>query len=95
MEQRGKMDLLMHPEDASVRGLTDGELVLCKNDLAEVEFYLKVTEKVKKGTVIAEGVYTMEQAPGPFTVNALMSERLSDMGEATTMNDNAVEVCKK
>ena len=66
----------------------------CKNDVGEAVFYLKVTDKVKRGTVIAEGVYTMDQAPEKFTCNALMSERLSDMGAATTMNDNTVEVYK-
>ena len=39
-------------------------------------------------TVVAEGVY-----PGKNTVNCLTHPRLSDRGEATTLNDNTVRVC--
>ncbi len=91
---RGRMTLLMNPADAGKRQLQEGELVMCRNDVGEASFYLEVTERVKEGTVIAEGVYTAAQSPGGFNVNALMAERLSDLGEATTMNDNTVEVCK-
>ena len=43
---------------------------------------------VAPGTVVAEGVF-----PGEHTVNSLTHARLSDLGEATTLNDNTVRVC--
>ena len=42
------MSLLVHPEDAEMRNIRDGERVLCFNDLAEVEFQAEVTVRVKK-----------------------------------------------
>ncbi|UWP58546.1 molybdopterin-containing oxidoreductase family protein [Ruminococcus gauvreauii] len=90
--RRGVMSLLVHPEDAEMRNIRDGERVLCFNDLAEVEFQAEVTVRVKKGTVIAEGVYDIAHSLNGLTVNALHHERLSDCGAATTLNDNTVDI---
>ena len=92
-ERRGAMSLLIHPEDAVRRKIKEGERILCHNDLAEVEFLAKVTARVKQGTVIAEGVYDIAHSLNGLTVNALIHERLSDCGEATTLNDNSVDIC--
>ncbi|MCH1982346.1 molybdopterin-dependent oxidoreductase [Ruminococcus sp. OA3] len=91
--RRGIMSLLIHPDDAKERNIKDGERILCFNDLAEVEFQAEVTARVKKGTVIAEGVYDIAHSLNGLTVNALHHERLSDCGEATTLNDNTVDIC--
>ena len=42
---------------------------------------------VAPGAVVAQGVY-----PGADGVNSLTHPRLSDLGEATTLNDNTVQV---
>ena len=91
-ERRGVMSLLIHPEDAKMRNIRNGGRVLCFNDLAEVELQAEVTPRVKKGTVIAEGVYDIAHSLNGLTVNALHHERLSDCGEATTLNDNTVDI---
>lgn len=94
-ENRGPMILVMNTEDARVRGIEDGSTVLCGNDLAEVEYTAKVTDLIAKGAVAAVGIYNCSQSPGGFTCNALHHPRLSDGGEATTMNDNKVNVTLK
>ena len=40
---------------------------------------------------MVEGVYTMKEAGGP-TVNALMTQRLTDYGAGSTFSDNRVEL---
>jgi anaerobic selenocysteine-containing dehydrogenase len=84
--------LMMSPEDAAKRDLTDGQQVLAFNRLGEVEFTLKATEKVLSGTVVTEGVWWREFIPGQRGVNALTSQRLTDGGRGSTLYDVTVEV---
>lgn len=91
-EKRGEMRLWMNEKDASERGIKDGDRIRVKNDLAEVLLKAAVCAEIPGGNVICEGVYRMDQTQGGLTINALMHERLSDLGNGTTMNDNTVEV---
>lgn len=93
--KRGSMTLVMNTTDAAARGIKDGDPILCKNDLAEVEFTAQTTDLIAGGAVAAVGVYRLDQSPGGLTCNALHHPRLSDGGNATTMNDNKVNVCLK
>jgi anaerobic selenocysteine-containing dehydrogenase len=86
------MELLMNPADASARGLAEGETVLACNNEGEVEFTLKITERVPVGTVVTEGVWWGEFINGLRGVNALTSQRLTDGGRGSTLYDVAVEV---
>ena len=88
------MELMMNPVDAEVRGLADGRQVLACNRLGEVEFALKVSERVPVGTVVTEGVWWREFFPGGRGVNALTSQRLTDGGRGSTLYDVTVEVRK-
>jgi len=51
-----------------------------------------VTDKVPSGVVVAEGVWWLEHCPGPRSVNALTSQRLTDRGAGSTFYDNTVDV---
>ena len=91
---RGPMILIMNTEDAGSRGIKNVDRVLCYNELAEVEFIAETTDMIARGAVAAIGVYKSSQSLNGLTCNALHHDRLTDMGEATTMNDNTVEVKK-
>ena len=86
---------MMHPTDAEARGLADGRRVIAYNDLGEVEFVLKATERVASVTVVTEGIWWREFIPGDRGVNALTSQRLTDRGRVSTLYDVAVEVREK
>ena len=43
--------LVMHADDATARGLSDGDLVRVFNDLAEVHCTLKVAPTIRPGTI--------------------------------------------
>ncbi|EFL52761.1 molybdopterin oxidoreductase [Solidesulfovibrio fructosivorans JJ]] len=90
--RRGPMTLAMHPGDAAARGIADGDAVTAHNDLGEVPFVARVTPLVAKGAVAAAGIFRASQSANGNLVNTLHHERLSDIGEATTLNDNTVEV---
>lgn len=93
-EKRGDMILIMHPEDAAERGIEDGDQVIAYNEQAEVSFRAQLSSLIAKGAAAAFGVYSMRTAGEELLVNALTHGRLTDMGEATTLNDNTIEVRK-
>jgi anaerobic selenocysteine-containing dehydrogenase len=86
------MFLKMNPADAEARGLKEGDPVVAFNPLGEVSFVLHVTPDVPQGVVVAEGIWWLAHAPGPRSVNALTSQRLTDRGQGSTFYDNTVDV---
>jgi anaerobic selenocysteine-containing dehydrogenase len=92
--KQGEMFLRMNPEDCSSRGLKDGDKVTVWNALGEVAFILKSTDTTPQGVVVAEGVWWLEFAPGKRSVNALVSQRLTDQAGGSTFYDNRVDVRK-
>ena len=42
--------------------------------------------------MVAEGVWWLNHCPGPRSVNALTSQRLTDQGGGSTFYDNTVDV---
>ena len=97
VEKRGKVALKVNPKDAKSRNIEDGDEIICFNDLGEVGFVAEVTDTVAQGAVVAEGVYDMDFSINGRLVNTLHDDRLSDIGEATTLNSNTVDIkkCKK
>ncbi len=83
--------LRVHPSEAARRALVDGDEVVAFNDLGEARVILVATDDVPPGVAVAEGVYSLAEAGGS-TVNALMSQRLTDFGQGSTFSDNRVEL---
>lgn len=90
--KRGPAFLMLHPEDAKARNIRDGAKIIAFNDLAQVEFVARLTGLVSRGTAAASGVYSSRITGTRWQFNALNHERLSDMGAATTLNDNRIDV---
>jgi len=86
------MLLQMNPAEAEARGMSEGDSVIAFNQLGEVSFVLRVTPKVPSGVVVAEGVWWLNHCPGPRSINALTSQRLTDQGGGSTFYDNTVDV---
>jgi len=93
-DRQGGMVLMMNPQDVRGKGVADGDRVVAWNGLGEAVFILRATEKVPPGVVVAEGVWWLEFAPGSRSVNALTSQRLTDLGGGSTFYDNRVDVRK-
>ncbi len=88
----GPQTLQLSPADASARGLSDGQQVIAYNPLGQVEFLLKVTDSVPAGVAVAEGVHWLTAEGNLRNVNALTSQRLTDLGQGSTYYDNAIDV---
>jgi anaerobic selenocysteine-containing dehydrogenase len=84
----------MHTEDATARGLVDGDAVRVFNDLGEVHCFLDVGDTIAPGTVtMAKGLWrksTLNQS----TTNALAPDSLTDLGGGACFNDARVEVTR-
>ena len=88
-EMRGERTVRMNGTDAARLGLSQGERVVCSNELGRMEGILALDRGVAPGAVVVQGVY-----PGKNAVNSLTHPRLSDLGAATTLNDNTVEISR-
>jgi anaerobic dimethyl sulfoxide reductase subunit A len=85
----------MHPDDAAVRGIADGQMVRVFNDIGATRLPAQVTDRIAPGVVsIKEGAWFAPGADGQDRsgcANALTTDRAAPCG-ATTYNTNQVEI---
>ncbi len=93
MEARTSQRLEMHPLDAESRGIADGDAVRIFNDRGSLTLTALVNGSVPAGVVAARLDWAKLHAGGS-NVNALTSERLTDLGRAATFYSTLVEVAK-
>jgi molybdopterin guanine dinucleotide-containing S/N-oxide reductase-like protein len=93
MEARTRERLEMHPDDAEDRGISDGDRIRVWNDRGELALTAMVNGAVPKGVVAARLDWAKLSADG-VNINALTSERLTDIGAAPTFYSVLVEVRK-
>lgn len=90
----GKPCLLIHPEDAKLRRIKEGDLVRVFNSRGEIFRYAKLGNRTLRGVAVSEGAWWSKLSPGGKGVNQISSERLSDMGKGATFHSNLVQVEK-
>jgi anaerobic selenocysteine-containing dehydrogenase len=89
---RNDVKLTMHPEDATPRGLADGDLVRLFNELGEVHCTLHVAPSIRPGTVsLPKGLWRRSTRNG-VTATALAPDTLTDLGGGACFNDARVQV---
>ena len=93
MEARTRQRLEMHPADAEARGIADGDPVRIWNDRGELKLTALVNGSVPAGVVAARMDWA-KLHPDGANVNALTSERLTDLGAGATFYSVLVEVAK-
>ncbi|MCP4197792.1 MAG: molybdopterin oxidoreductase family protein [Proteobacteria bacterium] len=86
--------LQMHPQDASPRNLQDGDMVRIRSKQGEIRRRIRLADAPHPGAVVLEGTWWGTSAPDGKSVNALVSEKLTDMGEGPTFHATPVEVEK-
>jgi anaerobic selenocysteine-containing dehydrogenase len=82
----------VHPEDAVARGIADGDRVELFNDRGAFLARAKFSDRVRRGLVVAWGVWWHKLAPGGRNVNAVTSPALTDLGRGPTFYDCLVEL---
>jgi anaerobic selenocysteine-containing dehydrogenase len=89
MEEPGLLE--MCAADARVRGIADGDPVRVFNHRGEIQLKARVDGKVQPGLVSAR-LNWAKTTPGYQSINALTSEKLTDMGNSATFYSVLVEV---
>jgi anaerobic selenocysteine-containing dehydrogenase len=93
MERRTAGVLEMHTSDAAARGLVTGDAVRVWNGRGRITLTARVGETVGAGVVAARLDWQKLSEDGA-NVNALTSERLTDLGGGATFYSTLVEVMK-
>ena len=85
--------LEVHPDDAALRNIVDGDQVTVFNQRGAIELRALVGPSVPAG-VVAGRLSWNKLSPGGGNVNALTSETLTDIGRGATFYSTLVEVRK-
>jgi anaerobic selenocysteine-containing dehydrogenase len=85
----------LNPEDATRRGVEDGETVRVWNDRGECRLIARVSNRVKPGVAVALAIWWNKLSPGRGNVNQTVSQALTDIGGGATFYDNLVEVARE
>jgi len=93
MEARTSQRLEIHPADAEARGLADGDRVRVFNNRGAIELTAIVNPSLPAG-VVAARLDWAKLHPDSANINALTSERLTDIGGGATFYSTLVEVAK-
>jgi anaerobic selenocysteine-containing dehydrogenase len=88
----GEATLLLHPNEASVRGIREGDRLRTFNDRGDFFARAVVTDGVRPGVAVSYGVRWANRSEGGRTVNDTTSQGVADMGGGALFYDNAVEV---
>jgi anaerobic selenocysteine-containing dehydrogenase len=89
--REGEPCCVLHPNDATKRGLTTGERVRLFNERGEVGLVLKVSDEIREGIALVSGQRPESEAVSG-TVNHLCSDRLTDIGAGATYQSTFLDV---
>jgi anaerobic selenocysteine-containing dehydrogenase len=90
----GEPQVMLHPEDASIRGIVSGERVHIQSSTGSILRKVIVSDDAKLGVVIALGQWWPKLAPDRKSLNDITSERLTDLGGGSTFGNVAVQVSR-
>jgi len=94
MEMRTNQRLEMHPDDAAKRGIIEGDAIKIWNDRGALKLTAMMNHSLPRGVVAGKLDWAGFSADG-VNVNALTSERLTDIGAGATFYSTLVEVAKE
>jgi anaerobic selenocysteine-containing dehydrogenase len=89
---RPAIALVMHPEDATPRGLKSGDPIKVFNELGEVQCAVRVEATIRPGTVSLPKGLWRKSTWNQLTANVLVPDTLTDLGGGACFNDARVEV---
>ena len=89
-EKEPRLDI--HPDDASSRGIKDGDRVRVFNGRGEFKVKARVTDKARHGVVVALSIWWKKLTQDGCNANDVTSQALTDLGAAATFYDALVEV---
>jgi anaerobic selenocysteine-containing dehydrogenase len=89
--REGAPACILHPEDAARRGLADGAKVRLYNERGAVGLILKISDEIQPGVVLVPG-QRPESETVSGTINILVSDRYTDLGDGATYQSTFLDV---
>ncbi len=89
-EREGRPELMIHPDDAAALGLSAGDRVEIGNTRGEVVLHARLFEGVKRGVVIAEGVWPNSAHERGEGINVLTGADAAAPYGGAAFHDNKV-----
>ncbi|MEG0150530.1 MAG: molybdopterin oxidoreductase family protein [Comamonas sp.] len=90
MEERPLLEL--HPDDATARGIADGDTLRVFNARGEHVCHAAINGRARPGVVVGLGIWWRKQGLNGTNVNELTHQQLTDIGRAPCFYDCAVQV---
>ena len=89
------MKLRIHPEDAKLYDIANGDEVEIYNNRGSVKIKAYYDDEVQQGTLVTLGVWWQSQSSDTkVAINALMADRPTDQGWGSTFYDVQVDIRK-
>lgn len=85
-------EISLHPRDAERRGIVDGQMAVIENDRGHFVARARIREGIREGVAWAPGVWWAKLSADGRNVNAVTSQKLTDMGGGPTFYDCQVEI---
>lgn len=94
--QKGEKEprIWINPQDAATRRIADGDWLRVWNRRGEVRLKAVVSENVKPGVAWSPSLWWHRDSPEGGNVNALTSDRLTDMGGGSTFHTNLIQFAR-
>lgn len=89
----GTAQVVLHPDDAAVRGIVEGDVVELSNAVGAFTATARISDAVRRG-VAATTKGNWPGTPGAPGVNAVVADRVTDLGRGATFHDTRVKVTK-
>jgi anaerobic selenocysteine-containing dehydrogenase len=84
----------INPEDASSRGISEGDWVLVENDRGSAKLMARLSDGIKPGVATTVKDYWPKLSPDKQGTNFTTPEGVSDIGGGSTFQTNLVQIRK-
>jgi anaerobic selenocysteine-containing dehydrogenase len=91
-DAEGEPALEIHPDDAAARGIRETDVVRVFNERGSFELRARVTERARRGCVVALSIWWKKLARDGRNANEVTGAALTDIGRAPTFYDCLVQV---
>jgi anaerobic selenocysteine-containing dehydrogenase len=92
LKLQGTPRVIIHPNDAIQRDITEGQLVKVFNDRGAFQVPVQISDMTRPGVVIAPLGYWRKLSHAGNTINAATAAQFTDMGHTAAVGDALVEV---
>jgi anaerobic selenocysteine-containing dehydrogenase len=92
VRREGEASITIHPDDATDREVSEGQMVRVFNDRGSFLARAHVSDAARRGVVVGLSIWWAKMCPGGRNANAVTSQDLTDMGGGATFYDALVDV---